>query len=147
MTTDEQFLERCSGALRHVDDTLAFVDSDNPPTLAGDVAVKWIDHPSEHADEPGQFLATQDPEVIMFWAEDRHGKPALLRAADRNDPAQALRFQVTDRIRSEYELISWDEWFALMNAGSLTFIFRERSSEGSISDLFTLVPSSSVKRT
>lgn len=82
--------------------------------------------------------------MIRLWAGDRRAKPALLKAVDRSDPEQALRFQVSERRESEYELISWDEWFGLMEGASLTFLFQERTPNGDPSDLFKLVPSASV---
>jgi hypothetical protein len=39
MASDEQFIEQNPAALRHADDTLAFIDSMDPPTLPDNVVV------------------------------------------------------------------------------------------------------------
>lgn len=141
---EEQLIDPDPRALRHADDNLAIVDAPNPPELPSTAEAKWIEQPAEHEDRPGQFLATRAHKVIRVWAELRHGKPALLRVVDRSDPINALRFQVTNRRDSEYELISWDDWFALMDGANLVFVYQERTSDGDTSDLYRLVPASSV---
>jgi hypothetical protein len=133
-------------SLRHADDTLASLDSDNPPKLPPGTEVKWIDQPGEHEDTPGQMLATQSHAVISSWAEPRRAKPALLKVADRSDPIQALRFQSSRRREGAYELIPWNEWFDLFDGANLVFIFQERSESGDASDLFQLAPIESVQR-
>ena len=141
---EERLIDPDPGALRHADDYLATVNAPNPPTLPPVAEAKWIEQPSEHEDQPGQLLATRSHNAIRMWAELRHGKPALLRGVDRSDPVNALRFQVTNRRASEYELISWNDWFALMDGANLVFVYQERTVDGETSDLYRLVPASSV---
>jgi hypothetical protein len=141
---EAQFIDPNPRALRHADDYLATVNAPNPPELPSRTRAKWIEEPSEHEDRPGQLLATRAHKVVRVWAELRHGKPALLRVVDRSDPINALRFQVTNRRASEYELIAWSEWFALMDGANLVFLYQEHTSDGETSDLYRLVPASSI---
>jgi hypothetical protein len=141
---EKQLIDSDPGALRHADDHLAIVNAPNPPRLPPVAEAKWIETPAEHEDSSGELLASRSHGVIRAWAELRHGKPALLRVVDRSNPIDALRFQVTNRRASEYELISWNEWFALMDGANLVFVYQEHTSDGETSDLYRLVPASSV---
>lgn len=142
--TDEQLIDPDPTSLRHADDNLALVDSDNAPKLPQRMPIKWVEKPNQHEDVPGQFLATRNHEVIRDWAEAIHAKPVVLRAGSRDDPMQTLRLQVSARRVSEYDHISWGEWFDWMDQADLVFIFQERSPDGGISDLYRLVPASDV---
>lgn len=146
MASDDQLIHHDPAAVRHADDTLAFTESSDPKTLPRIAELKWISQPSEHADHPGQLLATRSRDVIAFWAQARRAKPALLTSADRSDPEQALRFQVSDRRESEYALIPWPEWFQMMADADLVFVYQERTANGDASDVFKLIPAASVTR-
>jgi len=143
--TDEQLINPDPTAMRHADDTLAFHDSGNPPRMAPGAEVTWVNDPNERLGRPGRMLATRNHEIIRNWASTRHSKPALLKAADRSNPAEALRFQISERRESEYEVISWDEWLRLFEGGNLVFVYLERNANGEASDLFRLVPAESVQ--
>jgi hypothetical protein len=144
--TDEQLIDPNPFSLRHADDNLALVESDHTPKLPRSFQAKWIDSNDEREDRPGQFLATRNHQVIRAWATLRHAKPVLLRASDRSDPIQALRLQVSDRRVSEYDHVTWNEWFELMDGANLTFIYQERTLSGGWSDLYRFVPASAIRR-
>jgi hypothetical protein len=147
--TDENEADvgRHANDLRHVDDTLAFVDSRSPLKLIRTTQLKWVDRVEQRTTEPGQFFVTRNHEVIESWAVQLHGKPAMLKSRAGGDATEMLRFQVTDRRQSEYDLVSWNEWFQVFDRADLVFIFQERADDGSVSDLFRLLPASELNTT
>ena len=76
--SDEQLIIPEPISLHHADDSRALLDAGNPHTLPPGTVVKWVTSPGEHADVPGQLLATQDHAVIRAWAEARFGAPLTI---------------------------------------------------------------------
>lgn len=144
--TDEQLIDPNPAAMRHADDTLAFVDSADSPKLPPTAQARWIADANQERGQPGELLATRDHETIQVWAETRNGKPALLKAADRANPMEALRFQVTERLESEYEVVSWEEWLGLFDRANLVFVYQDLTTNGEPSDLFRLLPQRAVEQ-
>jgi hypothetical protein len=144
--SDEQLIDPNPLSLRHADDNLALTESDHAPQLPRSFQAKWIDSNEDREDRPGQFLATRNHQVIRAWATLRHAKPVLLRASNPSDPIEALRLQVSDRRVSEYDHVTWDEWFELMDGANLTFIFQERTADGGWSDLYRFIPAGAIRR-
>lgn len=142
---NEADIGRSASDLRHVDDTLAFVDSRAPRRLPPGTHLVWMQDANARTTEPGQFFVTQDHGVIRTWAEALHGKPALLKSGAGGDVAEALRFQVTDKRQSEYRTVGWDEWFDYFDRNDLVFIFQERTADGAVSDLFRIAPAVAVR--
>ena len=145
--TDENEAEvgRTPSDLRHVDDTLAFLDSRGPRHLLSGTHLTWVNDAEARKTDPGRFSVTRDHDVIRTWAEGLHGKPAILKSGAGGNVAEALRFQVTDRLRSEYQTTSWEEWFGYFDRADLVFIFQERADDGSVSDVFRIAPAAVVK--
>ena len=97
---------------------------------------KWIDSPDQHADRPGQTLATTNHEVIRRWADERGAKPAM--APRRDGRPGALRLDFPDYTGERLKHISWDDWFRIFNDRGLVFIFQERLRNGRPSNFFKL---------
>ncbi len=104
---------------------------------------KWIHSRDEHADRPGQTLATRDPDVIRAWAEARKGEPSTVNRKDGERP-RTLRFDFPaggqgDRSSSRrLEPISWDEWLGTFKERDLVFLFQEQLRDGRQSNFFRL---------
>jgi hypothetical protein len=131
--------------LRHVDDTLAFIDSRQPRQIEASTPLVWMNDANQRTTVPGQYFVTRDHDVIRTWAEGLHGKPAMLKSRAGGDVAEALRFQVTDKRRSEYDVVTWDEWFRAFDGADLVFIFQERADDGAVSDLFRIAPAATIR--
>ncbi|MGH3140968.1 MAG: Rho termination factor N-terminal domain-containing protein, partial [Gaiellales bacterium] len=96
----------------------------------------WIESVDQHADRPGETLATRNPEVIRRWAEERCGRPATSPKGNTARP-RVLRIDFPDYDRSLREL-SWDAWFKVFQARDLVFLYQERMSKGHPSNFFRL---------
>jgi hypothetical protein len=106
----------------------------SPSTLRA----KWIHSTDEHQDRPGQTLATQSPEVIRGWAEDRGATPVTVRRRENERP-RTLRFDFDQNgPSSRLEPISWDLWLETFRDRKLVFIFQEQKRDGSDSNFFRL---------
>src|SRR3954452_17224823 len=57
---------------------------------------RWIHSPDEHADRPGQTLATRSQEVIQRWAEERGGRPATVPGTEHDGRPGVLRMVFTE---------------------------------------------------
>ena len=99
---------------------------------------KWIHSPEEHADRPGQTLATRSPEVIRAWAEERGGRPATAPGTEHDGRPGVLRITFAQEGNSRLEEISWDEWFRPFEERQLVFIYQETTSDGNQSNFFRL---------
>lgn len=142
---NEAMVGRSLTDMRHADDTLAFIDSRHPDQIQPGAPLVWMNQAGQHTTEPGTLFVTRDHEVIRTWANSRHAQPALLKSRAGGDPAEALRFQVSHRRQSEYDVVSWDEWFSVLDGNDLVFIFQERTHDGGISDLFRIAPAVTVR--
>lgn len=97
---------------------------------------KWIHSPDEHAERPGQTLATRNPDVIRQWAEQRKAEPATTPNGDTERP-RVLRFDFPgydDRLQH----VSWDAWLGVFEERNLVFLFQEQKSDGADSNFFRL---------
>lgn len=89
-----------------------------------------------------QSKMTTDHETIRAWAEDRGGKPAVVRSTHRgNDPGiLRLEFPGAPNAHDEaLEQISWDEWFKKFDAAELALLYEEETSSGQTSNFNKLV--------
>lgn len=97
---------------------------------------KWIHHPDEHEDRPGQTLATRNHDVIRRWAEARQGVPATSPNGDAAHP-RVLRFDFPGAEKKLQE-VSWDAWFGTFDERELVFLFQEHMKAGNPSNFFRL---------
>jgi hypothetical protein len=100
---------------------------------------KWIHTPDEHADRPGQTLATRIPEVIKAWAQARDAVPATVGVGDEDARPRTLRFDFGETDRSgRLRPIDWDAWLETFERRKLVFLFQERRRNGDDSNFFRL---------
>jgi len=99
---------------------------------------RWIHSPDEHADRPGQTLATRSPEVIRHWAEKRGGRPATVPGTEHDGRPGVLRIIFSDEGNDRLQDISWDDWFRSFDERQLVFLFQETKSDGQQSNFFRL---------
>ena len=118
---EREFLEKYAGKL-------------SPTTLRA----KWINDPNEHEDYPGQTLATQNPEVIKRWAEERHAVPATVPGTEHGDHLGVLTFDFPGYGGQKLKQVSWDEWLKTFTQRKLVFLFQEHMKNGNQSNFFHL---------
>ena len=85
---------------------------------------------------------TTDHETIRGWAEERGGKPAVVRSTRaRSDPGiLRLEFPGAPNADDEaLEQISWDEWFKKFDAANLALLYEEQMASGETSNFNKLV--------
>jgi hypothetical protein len=109
-------------------------DKLSPTTLRA----KWINDPNEHEDYPGQSLATQNPEVIKRWAEERQAVPASVPGTEHGDHLGVLAFDFPGYGGQKLEHVSWDEWLKTFKKRKLVFLFQEHMKNGKQSNFFHL---------
>jgi hypothetical protein len=99
---------------------------------------RWIHSPEEHADQPGQTLATRGHDVIQGWAEERGGRPATVPGTEHDGRPGVLRIIFSDEGNDRLQEISWDDWFRTFDERQLVFLFQESKRDGQQSNFFRL---------
>ncbi|MDX2154544.1 MAG: hypothetical protein SFV54_27630 [Bryobacteraceae bacterium] len=105
----------------------------SPSTLRA----KFINEPEEHADRPGQPLATRNIEVVKRWAEERGAVPTTVRTRQSGNQVRTLRFIFpASESRGRLEEIEWEEFAEPFNGRKLVFLFQEQMRVGRQSNFF-----------
>lgn len=82
--------------------------------------------PLHDADQ--ESFMTTDHETIRKWAEDRDGRPTIVRGTrSREDGLLRIDFASGDESLEE---VSWDDFFAIFDANDLIFLYQEETSAG-----------------
>jgi hemerythrin superfamily protein len=97
---------------------------------------KWIHSPDEHAERPGQTLATRNPEVIRQWAGHRKAEPATTPGGDTERP-RVLRFDFP-AYDDTLQHVSWEAWLRVFQDRDLVFLFQAQKADGADSNFFRL---------
>jgi hypothetical protein len=102
---------------------------------------KWIHTPDEHADKPGQTLATRSHEVIRAWAEERSGVPVTVPGTEHDDHLGVMRFDFTedgdkDQGGSRLQEVGWEAFFRTFDERELVFLYQEQKADGTPSNFF-----------
>jgi len=74
--------------------------------------------------QPNQISDTAEPNKIRDWAEQRNGKPALLK--QKNDTGRAgemLKIVFPGDEAEDFDLISWEQFFIIFEENNLKFLF------------------------
>ncbi len=74
-----------------------------------------------------QATTTTDHDEIRRWAEERGGRPSVVRTGQ--GPGGILRFDFGEQEES-LEEISWDEFFETFDESNLAFLYQEQTSDG-----------------
>lgn len=108
-------------------------------TAAGRRSVLWIETPDQHAERPGQTLATRSHDVIRGWAEERNAVPATVEGTGPGDRLGVLRFEFPYGGKSPgLRPVDWEEWFGTFDTRNLVFLFQEQLRNGRQSNFFQL---------
>jgi len=91
---------------------------------------RCIHSADEHADHPGQTLATRSHEVIQRWAEERGGRPATVPGTEHGGRPGVLRIVFANEGNDRLQEISWDDWFRTFDERQLVFLFQETTRDG-----------------
>lgn len=84
---------------------------------------------------------TTDLNVIKKWAEERDGKPVVVRGTeDDGTGAGVLRIDFPGYSGEDrFEEISWDEWYETFKKKKLSFLYQDETSSGKESRFFKLI--------
>ena len=115
------------------------------PELLAEQAALFFVTAHDEPDDPGtRTLATRDHDVIRRWADRRQAEPATGEATDSgpatvhvNDGGAGVRFNFPGFAR--FRPISWDEWLENFDRHSLTFVYEELMSDGTVSARYRLL--------
>ena len=70
---------------------------------------------------------TQDHKKIKQWAEERGGKPAIVRGTEGDEEGSGLLRIKFDKAEDDLEEIEWDEFFETFDDRDLTFLYQEKT--------------------
>jgi hypothetical protein len=85
---------------------------------------------------------TTDHETIRKWAEERGGKPAVVKSTQRNDDVGILRIEFPGAPNAKddnLEEISWDEFFEKFDREGLALLYQDKTADGQKSNFNKLV--------
>ncbi|MFW5832333.1 MAG: hypothetical protein ACOCVA_08760 [Prolixibacteraceae bacterium] len=69
---------------------------------------------------------TTNHEFIKKWAEERNGKPAIVKGTEENQPAPGLlRIKFSEESGDNLKTISWDEFFKTFEDKNLQFLYED----------------------
>jgi len=74
--------------------------------------------------QPNQISDTIEKQTIRDWAQQRNGKPALLK--HKNDTGRAgemLKIVFPGDETKDMDLISWEQFFIIFEENNLKFLF------------------------
>jgi hypothetical protein len=85
---------------------------------------------------------TTDHETIRKWAEERGGKPAVVKSTQRKDDVGILRIEFPGAPNAKddnLEEISWDEFFEKFDREGLALLYQDKTADGQKSNFNKLV--------
>jgi hypothetical protein len=88
---------------------------------------------------------TTNHDEIMKWAEQRGGKPALVKQTEGEDEENAgvLRIKFRNTRNSKLEDTDWNTFFKTFDDKNLSFLFQEKTKEGKESRFFKIIKNKS----
>jgi hypothetical protein len=72
---------------------------------------------------------TTDHETIRRWAEERQGRPSVIRAKGKGG---ILRLDFGEK-EEDFEEIDWDEFFEIFDQNELAFLYQDKTKDGETS--------------
>jgi hypothetical protein len=85
---------------------------------------------------------TTDHDVIRRWADDRHGRPATVKATEEDGHAGILRIDFGPEDEGLDE-IEWNDFFRKFDESDLEFLYQDRTGDGKLSRFHKFVRRSS----
>ncbi len=87
----------------------------------------------------GESNTTTDHDMIRQWAEDRGGKPSIVKGTESNGGG-LLRINFPGYSgKDTLEDISWDEFFKIFDDRKLAFLYQDKLESGQQSRFFKFV--------
>jgi len=81
----------------------------------------------------GESKRTSDHDEIKKWAEDRDGKPAVVKGTESKDGSGLLRINFPGYAEENLKDISWEEFFKIFDDNALEFLYQEKTQDGETS--------------
>lgn len=81
----------------------------------------------------GESKRTSDHDEIKKWAEDRDGKPAVVKGTESKDGSGLLRINFPGYAEENLKDISWEEFFKIFDDNDLEFLYQEKTQDGETS--------------
>lgn len=89
----------------------------------------------------GESKTTTDHETIRHWAEQRGGKPAVVKGTEDGEGGGLLRINFPGGAEESLQDISWDDFFQTFDERSLVFLYQEQAADGKESRFFKFIDS------
>jgi hypothetical protein len=93
----------------------------------------------------GTSKQTTDHETIRHWAEQRGGKPAVVKGTEDGEGGGVLRINFPGGAEETLQDISWEDFFKTFDERNLVFVYQDKTANGSESRFFKLVNATAVK--
>lgn len=84
-----------------------------------------------------QSKTTTDHQTIRKWAEERDGKPAIIKHND--EKTSLLRINFPGYAEDNLNDIDWDRWFEIFDKNELALVYQEETKGGEKSNFNKLV--------
>ena len=81
---------------------------------------------------------TTDHATIRRWAEERGGRPAMVKGTEDRSGEGILRFDFAEP-DDKLEKISWEEFFQTFDDRKLALLHQDKTSDGKMSRFFKFV--------
>ena len=72
---------------------------------------------------------TTDHEAIRRWADDRGGRPSVVRTKGKGG---ILRLDFGEK-EEDFEQVDWDEFFEIFEENKLAFLHQDKTEDGKLS--------------
>ncbi len=87
----------------------------------------------------GKSKVTIDHDEIMKWAEDRGGKPSVVKSTHKGEEG-IIRIDFPGYSGEDsLEEISWDEFFDIFEESELAFVYQDTTKDGKKSNFNKIV--------
>ncbi|MDQ3190866.1 MAG: nitrogen fixation protein NifQ [Bacteroidota bacterium] len=88
----------------------------------------------------GKSKTTTNHEKIREWAEEREGKPAIVKGTEGGkEDGALLRINFPGFAEKNLKNISWDKFFEIFDSRNLQFLYQEKSTAGEESRFFKFI--------
>lgn len=81
---------------------------------------------------------TTDHDVIRNWAEERGGRPTVVKGTEGDDGEGILRFDFAEP-DEKLEEIPWEDFFRTFEDRQLALLYQDKTADGSVSRFFKFI--------
>lgn len=93
----------------------------------------------------GKSKQTTDHETIRHWAEQRGGKPAVVKGTEDGEGGGVLRINFPGGTEEALQDISWDDFFKTFDERNLVFVYQDNTADGRENRFNKFVNATAVK--